>query len=1728
MSAAADILERYGWWSSLKHGGLLIAPSKLAEHFEPRVPPLPRYQAERLRRAVLGALDRNDVAPLLDTALEDILGLGRPQWLKASAVGPEWTRHDLTRNPVKPRRVWQGPGAVLPVFSVDAKEAPRLGVGRGRRAAARVVEWLRQRDEKLALLTNGRYWRLIHAGPDYEAWCEWDIDLWFEEGQPGPQVDALRHLLQPDALAPAREGATPRLLAAILASRKGQAELSSALGERVRQAVEELIRSCAGVTRLVDEDQAAPRDIYIAATRLVMRCVVILFAEARELLPRDNPVYEDSYGIQGLRTLLDRIAGGHGGPDEGRSRLTRLHHSHWAWPRLLALFRLVYRGSPHPDLTLQAYGGGLFEPGDSVSPDPVLRALAAFEDPANCPADAAVYRILRLITYSQVKVRQANRNVQVTAPVDFSDLSTEYIGILYEGLLDYELRRQDETFLFLSIGDQPALPFSRLQAMSGKELANLFEKLKKSNEKLKASGGEEEGGEAEEPEELAEPEGEEAAEAPEPDEDAEAESAGAPPEAEEPETDDRRRQVLLAAEDWARRAVEAAKLVNKPRSRKKEALARYEEDVRATAKKLIQRTVMPGEWFLIRWGGTRKGSGTFYTRPLLAAPTVRRTLRPLAYEPVREETDSRTGLSHVTEWRPKKPEEILELKVCDPAMGSGSFLISALRFLTQALAESLHFHGRIERKADGAACRLADGLPASAAEDETLPVPPDHDEFEALLQARLQRHVVERCIYGVDLDPMAVELARMALWITTMNRDLPFGFLDHKLKCGDSLIGCWFDRFLDYPVMAWEREGGDKNHDGFVHHYRETRGRSKKGDKWTAAIREKKNGIVKNELRERILLLSKGEKDVQTSLAFQTEGFTEADVHDEALRVLEKLHALPVHETDERKRLYEELRQNPDYQRLREAFDLWCALWFWPADEIESAPLPGNYLSPPEETRARVRELRGVWRFFHWELEFPDVFSGERTGFHAVAGNPPWEIQKPNSKEFFSNIDPLYRGYGKQEALSKQKQYFEEEPEAEARWLAYCAGLKALSNWTKFAGHPFGDRVTRDSQGRPRHDFPLGTGRRGFEDSRFHHELWQKARAGRKSYAGPEHPFLWQGSADINTYKLHLENARALLAEGGRLGFLVPSGVYTDKGSTELRELLLARSRWEWLFGFENREKVFDIDSRFKFGPVIAQKGGETQAIRAAFMHRDLEDWDNAERHVLAYPREQVEQFSPRSKAILEIRDQRDLDVLEKLYANGVLLGDEGPEGWGIRYATEFHMTNDSKLFPPRPKWEEKGYRPDEYSHWLKGRWKPYGGPRSILKRPKGLILSRDGAAAIHIDDVEDAALPLYEGRMIGQFDFSEKGWVRGRGRSAEWREILFEAKVVEPQYLMKLQTAVTNHMLTGLKAPIMNIASATNARSVICSVISNAPCNHALNPIRVGVRGFPPNTALLGFCGFANSFAFDCVVRSRLGGLNLSFFVLDEVALPKPSGSPQELFLHLAHLVSKLSMPSERFAKAWAEVKSIVATDEAWKSRWCLTGYERLRTKVVADALVAQLYGLDVEHLSWIVRDCDHPRDWINSRDSLRTLDPKGFWRVDKDKDPELRHTVLAQVAFQDLKRMGLKAFLEQNDGEGWMLPEKLRLADYGLGHDARAKAPQPVAPLLGPRFLPWQLEQSVEESWEECERHAELIARIVPPPSAPAQAAPSASAPKNLLGEPVPVDLFGNPVYPKTRRRK
>lgn len=1679
--------DALAWWDSLRHGGLFIAPARLQQWFcaEPEI--LSFRATEVLRRAItsFSPTDTPSRTILLDTILEHVCGLRGDKftWRKGkSNVEQKWLLRSVTGDNTKPDRTLDGPnGAFLPVFLTDET---RIGLGRGRRPISRVLEWLRNAGRHLALLTNGRQWRLMYAGLDHDAWVEWDSELFFEQGVPGPQVQALRTLLSPQSLTPAKEGEPCPLLAAIQDSRKGQAELSANLGERVRTAVEWLIRSYG------DQLAALPagvdtRNIYHAATRIVMRMVVILFAEARELLPRDNPIYHQSYGLEGLYEQLVRV------PRE------RLRNQHAAWPRILALFRLVFEGSHHEALPVTSYRGGLFERGDKESADPLSQALAAFEDASKAPSDWTILEMLRLLTRSEVFIRQGRARRRTVVPVNFADLSSEYIGILYEGLLDYELRRVDhDPIIFLNLGDQPALPLSRLEEMDDRAIENLVEKMKV--KKAAATAGDEEGDETED-----EPSTEEREDEPEDDEDPEVDTEqppeDEPADAAEPpdETSDQAREsALQRAYAWARRAVEAAGIVKKPRGKltpeKKQA---FEAELERATKQTVVKLILPGEWFLVRWGGTRKGAGTFYTRPQLAVPTTQRTLRPLAFNPPADNPDAPPH-----EWTPKKPEEILALKVCDPAMGSGSFPVAALRFLTDALYQSLHHHGRISARGSQSVITLAEGQPTQAGlSEELLPSLPDSEDFEPRLRARLKRYVVERCIYGVDIDPLAVELARLALWVETMDRSLPFEFLDHKLKCGNALVGCWFDQFRDYPIMGWKREAGDKNHNG-AHFAKGT------GEK---AIKDKFKQ-VKASLETWLRDVVGAKPRVLFEVGANPEKLVEA-----ASNKLAAIHAIPLHEPDRKAEAYRALQSESAYQKLKQAFDVWCAIWFWPTDKLADAITPLHFFGPGESQLTVAEHLRQQYRFFHWELEFPDVFTAGSgsisdgsmsekvpdplapnraepvpfSGFDAVIGNPPWENLQANPAEFFSDVDPLFRSYGRIEAQEKIASYFSNSRELELTYLEYAGSFRAYGNWVRNAAKPWGD---------PEDEGEVVSVGSKVSDL---HGAWRRRRKTHAGLADSRHPFTNQGKGRIFTYMLCLETAHALLCKDGRLGFIVPSGLYTDKGTTELRKLFLDHCQWEWLFGFENRDGIFDIHRSFKFCPIIVQKGGRTEAIKAAFMRRDLSDWEQPQPAHLPYAREQVTRFSPNTFAILELRNRRDLEILEKIYANSVLLGDTSEDGWGIKYALEFMMNTDAKLFPPRPKWEAKGYQPDEYGRWLLGPWRPREGsqeappeaPRHTL--PQGLLLSQDGQKYLHETEIHEdpdtghqgIALPLYEGRMVGIADFSEKGWISGKGRGAAWRDIPWSNKTIEPQFLMASEVfegrlRAQEYRRVGQ----MRTTSATNTRTTIATIPPAYPTGDKV----ANLTTWDVASACF-LSAFLGSLVFDFVARTRVGGLQLDQHVLFE--LPAPRRRQNAGFYGLTRLDCQLACAHRVFAPLWIRLERNRTIRPATLSEYRLTDSRRAEGRAMVDAISATVYGLNSEDLLATLEGVTIPRDRMKSLEFRPQRLPKGFWRVDKDKDPELRHTVLTLVSFHDLQLhirnhggdldKGIESFCNQNDGQGWMLPETLRLADYGLGHDDRAKQHQPVAGRLGPRFYDWQLTQSPEESWQECHLHARNI---------------------------------------------
>jgi hypothetical protein len=386
----------------------------------------------------------------------------------------------------------------------------------------------------------------------------------------------------------------------------------------------------------------------------------------------------------------------------------------------------------------------------------------------------------------------------------------------------------------------------------------------------------------------------------------------------------------------------------------------------AVGQEVVER-IPVGSFYLSTWGGSRKQSGTYNTPLKITEWLVRQALEPLV--------------------KGKSSDEILELNVLDPAMGSGAFLVSACYFLADAYAAALVAEGKEIR---------------------------EHIDDEA--RAEYRRLVAERCIYGVDLNPLAVELAKVSLWLTTIAKGKPLTFLDQNLVCGDSLIGARLEDLGRYP--------------------------------WAAVGKAPKERVRVKLPGSQVSLYDVGA--FGSSLVSLVKSFETLEaIRDETLEMIQRKAYL----------FEQDRKEGSFYAKCKQACDLWCALWFWPEgkkipDEREYRELlkkifNGSCNLSDDKVKAYfniVREIAEERRFLHWELEFPAIFFDiqgrkENSGFDAVFGNPPWEIILPNSKEFFSAFDPFFRGLKKQEAVKRIKELCKNESISKA-WKDYNATIE--------------------------------------------------------------------------------------------------------------------------------------------------------------------------------------------------------------------------------------------------------------------------------------------------------------------------------------------------------------------------------------------------------------------------------------------------------------------------------------------------------------------------------------------------------------------------------------------------------------------------------------------------------------------------------------------------------------
>ncbi|MEP7161077.1 MAG: N-6 DNA methylase, partial [Dermatophilaceae bacterium] len=498
-------------------------------------------------------------------------------------------------------------------------------------------------------------------------------------------------------------------------------------------------------------------------------------------------------------------------------------------------------------------------------------------------------------------------------------------------------------------------------------------------------------------------------------------------------------------------------------------------------------------------GNERKTTGSYYTPSSLIDLVLDETLTPLLDEAERADD----------------PEAaLLGLTVCDPACGSGHILVAAAR-------------------------RLAERL-AVARSGEHDPTPTDVGEA--------MRDVVTRCLYGVDLNPLAAELAKVSLWLDSMEAGKPLSFLDSHIKVGNSLLGTTPALLpKGVPESAYVAlEGDDK--------------------KATTLLKKQNRQDLKEREAER-----EGADLFDVFAADGAEAVSNASMATklgEATAVRTQSLA-GIHAVEKR---YAQYLANPELARERLRADTWCAAFV----QVKGEGSPPITTATVDEAargelgaaaKAEVERLQAQYGFFHWHLEFPEIFDvgpatsseeqGWRGGFAAMLGNPPWERVKLQEQEFFAQRDPEVAG-AKNAAARKTliTALVETNPDLDREWRQASRVAEATSHVLRKSGR-----------------YPLC------------------------------------GVGDVNTYAVFAELFRSSVRFDGRMGVITPTGLATDATTSAFFADTVKHKRLAAFYDFENEAKIFPgVHNQFRFAIAVISGGRPIDGTNLAFYTRYVQD----------------------------------------------------------------------------------------------------------------------------------------------------------------------------------------------------------------------------------------------------------------------------------------------------------------------------------------------------------------------------------------------------------------------------------------------------------------------------------------------------------------------------------------
>jgi len=593
-------------------------------------------------------------------------------------------------------------------------------------------------------------------------------------------------------------------------------------------------------------------------------------------------------------------------------------------------------------------------------------------------------------------------------------------------------------------------------------------------------------------------------------------------------------------------------------------------------------------------GNDRKLTGSYYTPDSLVQELIKSALDPVIAQRLAA--------------NPTAPvDALLAIRVIDPACGSGHFLLAAARRLAERLAGL--------RSPDGAVTPLA--------------------------YRHALREVIARCIFGVDRNPMAVELARTALWLEGFEEGRPLSFLDHHLQCGDALLGLTDLHALEKGIAkdAFKPLSGD--------------------NKEVCKQLAKTNAAALKDLEKKRNARAFGQLDVGNQLG-------------SGLNELQTIEALPENTTQqiaEKEAAYRNFLQQAKTSRLAHAADLLVGAYLLAKTEgaethtptsatlyltLQAVPLP----VAQQSALAAAQSVCAEARVLHWPLAFPQVFAGG--GFDCVLGNPPWEHVELKEEEFFSIRNPLV-------AAAKNKA----ERSQRIQWLAEGMLAKHL-----FPDGEYSPQICEAEQ-RLYQEFIVA--RRTFEaTSTFAHV---------KSEEGGRYPLT--GVGRVNTYALFAETISQISHSTGYAGFIVPTGIATDSSTQAYFSSLTQGGRLVSLFDFDNSERVFPaVATLVRFSLVTI---GKAESTTFAFLLKRISDLSDERRQFSLSP-EDFQLINPNTLTCPVFSSRMDAELMRKIYRRVPVFIREATEGrpecnpWGVRFMQGTHnMSSDSHLFLTSP-----------------------------------------------------------------------------------------------------------------------------------------------------------------------------------------------------------------------------------------------------------------------------------------------------------------------------------------------------------------------------------------------------------------------------------------------------------